>query len=41
LARKHLLEARDLLRQLQARSALSDFDRKMLEEIQAAAKKYE
>ena len=37
MARKHLLRARDLLRQLEARSALSDFDRKMLEEIQAAA----
>ena len=41
MARKHFLRARDLLRQLEARSALSDFDRKMLEEIQVAAKKYE
>jgi tetratricopeptide (TPR) repeat protein len=37
MARKHFLRARDLLRQLEARSALPDFDRKMLEEIQAAA----
>jgi tetratricopeptide (TPR) repeat protein len=41
MTRKYLLRARDLLRQLEARSALSDFDRKMLEEIQVAANKYE
>ena len=41
MARDYLLRARDLLRQLEARKALSEFDRKMLNEIEAAAKKYE
>lgn len=40
MARKYLLRARDLLRQLEARNALSDFDRKMMEEIQAAVASY-
>jgi non-specific serine/threonine protein kinase/serine/threonine-protein kinase len=40
-AKENFLRARDLLRQLEARNALSEFDRKMLEEIQAAMRRYE
>ena len=41
MAKKYFIDARDIFRQLEARKALTEFDRKTLEETQAAVQRYE
>lgn len=41
MARKHFVQARDIFRQLEAQHTLTEFDRKTLEETQAAVARYE